>query len=138
MILLLKLNIIRLVVLITLLLGSQVSAAETDPAIVDLIADDLEGLVGDTVNEGSWEAAILRDHMTCEIITVQSSKRYQCQIKFLVTPYESEDIDSDPWEVTCTDVQYKFTSRRGRTKPRVEAIQSTTSSCVEVLSEGPF
>ena len=106
------------------------------------IADDLDNLVGDTVDEGSWDANVIRDRegyptlTSCTLETTRRGDKYSCDITFLVTPYEGEDIESEPWEVTCSGVKY-LVKIRPNLSLQVVGEKDSLMSCIELLGEGP-
>ena len=108
-----------------------------------LIGNDLEALVGDTVNEGSVEAELHRTDtdgaVNCEWSSPSNNQGFRpvrCAIEFLVTFNENE-FGSDVKPVTreCRVPYLVSTSDPLRVKrgPKIEF-----DPCLEILSDGPF
>jgi hypothetical protein len=130
----------RGVVVICMLLSASV-LADPNPEIVRAIADALDDLVGDTVDEGSWNADIIRDkeghpsEAVCKTRRVSQGMRYCCDFTFLVTPYEGEDLDAEPWTATCEGVCYLV---KRESPLRLERNEKSTVACIERLNESPL
>jgi len=126
------------------ILMSNASSFSAEPLVIRAIVDDLDNLAGDTINEGSWDAKVIRDaagnptRATCNVEkSDQEFEIYTCSITFLLVPHEGEDIDSDPWESTCSDVLYLIQSVDGA-KIIVDRVEDSVTQCIELLSEGPW
>jgi hypothetical protein len=115
---------------------------QPNPVAVKVIADDLDSLVGDTVDEGSWDANVIRDsngnptETLCKVEAAGVDDTYICTITFLCIPYDRDDVDSDPWKSTCESVRY-LVKTKADGKVVVEGNQSDTTACLETLNEGP-
>jgi hypothetical protein len=122
--------------------GTKAWANSPDPKVVMEIADHLDRLVGDTVDEGSWNADVIRNaagipsEFICNVTdSSRDTQNYRCDFSFSVTPYEGEDL-GESWKVTCSDVIFNVRlNRNGRIT--LTENELSIQSCLENLSESP-
>ncbi len=133
-------NILTLALCI-LTLNLSAAATAVDPEVVLAIARDLDAIVGDTVDEGEWDANIKRDankfpiEYTCTAKNTHRGPLYICSFTFVITPYNNNFADGNTWEAKCSNLLYFVSLKNG--KLSVSNYKDSEQSCLETLNEGP-
>ena len=127
------------------LLSSSLNAktySSPDAALLRAVADDIDFLLMDTLDEGSFNVDVYRDTggnpVEAGCLPIEGATNlYRCSLTFKITPYEGEDLGEAPWGGYCEDLIYQ--ARRSETGrwSVTSASEDGITNCLESLSEGP-
>lgn len=117
-------------------------ATPADPKIILAIAKDFDGLLGDTVDEGSWNADIRRSpdgqpkDAHCTVSGRKPVQSYTCEFRFDLRAYQPEELGTERWGSGCDGLRYRVHFTNRPTDFRIER-DSGISECIDKLSESP-
>jgi len=127
------------------LLSSSLNAethSAPDAALLRAVADDIDSLLMDTLDEGSFNVDVSRDtggnpvEASCLPIA-SATNLYRCSLTFSITPYEGEDLGEAPWGGYCEELIYQARLNVNGRWTVKRASEDGITNCLESLSEGP-